>query len=128
MAPGKLHEMRAVASTTNILSFADTGKRIDEAKKRIKQGESTQTVLTEMGSFASIQPIANCLTATHSDFANFLHKDRDYAPLAYGWWWAAKRESEHSRSMWLDPSVDHKNVKGGAFYWPGFGIAVDFER
>jgi hypothetical protein len=56
MAPEKLYKRAAVATMTDILSFVDTGKHIDEAKKCIEKGESAGTVLTKMKSFASIKP------------------------------------------------------------------------
>jgi hypothetical protein len=128
MAPGKLCKIEAVASTTNILLFTYIGKHIDEAKECIKKGKSAKTDLAKIESFASIKPIANCFTATHSDFVSLLHKNRDYTPLAYDWWWTAKWKSAQSCNMWLDPDVNYKDMKGGAFHWSSFGVAVDFER
>ncbi|THU96436.1 hypothetical protein K435DRAFT_797326 [Dendrothele bispora CBS 962.96] len=89
----------------------------------------------EMPSFAHIKvpdtedtyraAIANSITITLRDFANYQHQDKDAVPVVYGWWWVAVQNGEE----WVvDPKFDHKDVEGGEFLFGEYGFAVDFER
>lgn len=67
---------------------------------------------------------------TSDNFANYLHKDRDFAPLAFGMWWSST-VTVNNRGMTsyaFDDSVGHNRVKGGQFILGEYGIGVDFER
>lgn len=75
-------------------------------------------------------PFANSLTATNNDFANYQHRDNDLIAAAYGMWWTTaveKGENGQPRYKFKD-DIDHNQVRGGAFLWGAYGIAVDFER
>jgi hypothetical protein len=76
-------------------------------------------------------PFANSLTLTNNDFANFQHCDKDFIPIAYGLWWTSRKDISGPKnvpSYSFDSNIDHGNVKGGAFLWGEYGIAIDFER
>lgn len=77
------------------------------------------------GKSAELYPFANSLTITRDDFANFLHCDKDEIETAFGLWWCGIMKNGHYH---VDPTVDHEQVKGGAFVWGEFGYGVDFER
>jgi hypothetical protein len=67
---------------------------------------------------------------TNNDFANFPHCDKDFIPIAYGLWWTSRKDVSgptNVPSYSFDPDIDHGNVKGGAFLWGEYGIAIDFE-
>jgi len=69
--------------------------------------------------------IANSITITLQDFANYQHMDNDAVPVVYGWWWVAVRKDKR----WtLDSELDHKAVKGGEFLISKYSYAVDFTR
>ncbi|KAG5220308.1 Polyketide synthase PksM [Salix suchowensis] len=42
----------------------------------------------------SNHPFANALTITHDNFSNFLHTDKDEIEIAYGMWWAGRKEEK----------------------------------
>ncbi|KAG2737617.1 hypothetical protein P692DRAFT_20761316, partial [Suillus brevipes Sb2] len=72
-------------------------------------------------------PFANSLTLTHNDFANYLHKDRDHIPIAYGMWWVSKRERTRG-PFHFDPTADQYRIPGGAFFWGEYNIGVNFSK
>lgn len=74
-------------------------------------------------------PFANSLTITRGDFSNYQHKDKDEIEIAYGLWWPAafSKVGRHTQYT-IDSKVGHDKIKGGAFLWGEYGIAVDFER
>lgn len=76
-------------------------------------------------------PFANSLTITRSDFSNFQHMDKDKIEIAYGLWWPAAHvkagPGRHNQYI-IDDKVGQEKIKGGAFLWGEYAIAVDFER
>lgn len=69
------------------------------------------------------------MTITRGDFSNFQHKDKDKIEIAYGLWWpAAISKSGRHTQYTIDDMVGHEKIKGGAFLWGEYAIAVDFER
>jgi hypothetical protein len=66
-------------------------------------------------------PFANSLTITRNDFANYQHKDADRIQIACGLWWPAVLAK-------VDEEGSHNKIKGGAFLWGQYAIAVDFEK
>lgn len=74
-------------------------------------------------------PFANSLTITRGDFSNFQHRDKDKIEIAYGLWWPAARVKVGRHDQYvIDDKVGHEEIKGGAFLWGEYAIAVDFER
>lgn len=71
-------------------------------------------------------PFCNSLTVTRNDFSNFQHKDKDKIEIAYGMWWPAALHGD--KRYVIDDNVGHEKVKGGAFLWGEYAVAVDFER
>jgi hypothetical protein len=74
------------------------------------------------------RPFANSLTITRDDFSNYQHLDADKIQIAYGLWWAAHLVKGSTNHYEIRPDYDHDRIKGGAFVWGDFGIAVDFEK
>jgi hypothetical protein len=76
------------------------------------------------------RPFANSLTITRDDFANYLHHDADKIQIAYGLWWAAVQTvtANGDKKYQIDPTRDHDNIKGGAFLFGDYAVAVDFEK
>ncbi|TCD60231.1 hypothetical protein EIP91_010528 [Steccherinum ochraceum] len=107
LLPGAAQEMVDVAEELDIPSFSQLALDGDDAER----------------------PFANCLTLTNNDFANALHRDKDFSLLAFGMWWVTRvRREGHHDIYEFDPSLDHDSVKGGAFVLGEFGIGVDFQR
>lgn len=76
-------------------------------------------------------PFVNSATVTHSDFANYLHRDRDHIASAFGIWWPAKCIWDAEKKMYryvFAEDAKQSSVKGGAFLWGEFGLAVDFAQ
>lgn len=72
---------------------------------------------------------ANSLTLTLHDFTNYIHRDRDNLPVAYGWWFMGNVEKKgNSRVYSLDRMGDHSRVRGGPFLIPEYAVGIDFER
>lgn len=78
---------------------------------------------------SSDTPFANSLTITRDDFANYQHVDKDKIQIAYGLWWPAtlRKVGRHHRYI-IDEEIGHDQIKGGAFLWGEYGIAVEFEK
>ncbi|KAG6848866.1 hypothetical protein H0H93_013323 [Arthromyces matolae] len=75
------------------------------------------------------RPFGNSLTITRDDFSNYQHQDFDQIQIAFGLWWAAKREKVDGKEHFsLDKDVDHDKVKGGEFLCSSYGIGVNFEQ
>lgn len=74
-------------------------------------------------------PFANSLTITRDDFANYQHKDADKIQIAYGLWWPATlHKVGHHKQYIIDSNIGHDKIKGGAFLWGEYAIAVEFEK
>ncbi|KJA16326.1 hypothetical protein HYPSUDRAFT_207119 [Hypholoma sublateritium FD-334 SS-4] len=76
-------------------------------------------------SFFNVSSFANSLVITREDFSNYQHKDKDAIAVAYGLWWAAKRNGNKYE---LDAVCDHAQIKGGQFVYGEYGWGIDFER
>lgn len=74
-------------------------------------------------------PFANSLTITRDDFSNYQHKDADKIQIAYGLWWpAALHKAGHHKQYVINSNIGQDKVKGGAFLWGEYGVAVEFEK
>lgn len=75
-------------------------------------------------------PFANSLTITRNDFANYQHKDADRIQIAYGLWWPAVLANVDGNDEYTvdEEEGSHNKIKGGAFLWGQYAIAVDFEK
>lgn len=75
------------------------------------------------------RPFANSLTGTHHDFANYIHRDKDWSPLVFGSWWAAEVDDTGSSTMFrFADDAEHNKITGGAFLLAEYGVAVNFEK
>ncbi|TCD59762.1 hypothetical protein EIP91_011525, partial [Steccherinum ochraceum] len=107
LLPGAAQEMVNVSEDLDIPSFSQVTLDGDDPER----------------------PFANCLTLTNGDFANALHQDNDFNPLAFGMWWVTGVRNEgRSTAYEFDDKLDHDSVEGGAFLLGEYGIGVDFER
>jgi hypothetical protein len=77
---------------------------------------------------SSQMPFANSLTLTHDDFSNFLHKDNDEIPIAYGMWWSSTAKSRRGPFSLDDSGLNHKDIHGGSFFWGEYNVGVNFEK
>ncbi|KAG8697463.1 hypothetical protein FRC08_006513 [Ceratobasidium sp. 394] len=68
---------------------------------------------------------ASSLYVSHSNFANAPHKDNDVNPYVFGIW-ATTRASDES--VVDDPEEVMKYIHGGQFFFPDYGIAIDFNK
>ena len=67
------------------------------------------------------EPFANNLTVTLPIFCI----ETSGILVAYGWWWAAQKNSISQQfELWKD--CDHDKINEGAFLWGEYGIGVDF--
>ncbi|KAJ7507647.1 hypothetical protein B0H11DRAFT_1705665 [Mycena galericulata] len=101
--PGGAAALQDVANQYGVLAFADA-----------LDGTCTE------------RPFANSLTATKLGFCNYLHRDADLCPIAYGMWFGARLNVD---GRWtFSPDADHHRTKGGQFLWGQYGVRVDFEK
>ncbi|KAG9124321.1 hypothetical protein FRC07_012031 [Ceratobasidium sp. 392] len=68
---------------------------------------------------------ASSLYVSHSNFTNAPHKDNDINPYVFGIWLTTRTSDE---SVVDDPEEVSAHIKGGQFFFPDFGIAVDFNK
>ncbi|KAG8748177.1 hypothetical protein FRC12_013908 [Ceratobasidium sp. 428] len=68
---------------------------------------------------------ASSLYVSHSNFTNAPHKDNDVNPYVFGLWTTTRTLDQ---SVVDDPAEVEKHVRGGQFFFPDFGIAVDFNK
>lgn len=73
------------------------------------------------------QPFANALTLTSQEFANYIHKDKDWSPGVFGIWWTTGMAGRSPKYA-FDKSFDHSNVKGGEFLLAEYGVGVAFDQ
>lgn len=71
------------------------------------------------------------MTITANGFANYVHCDKDFIPIAYGWWFAARKMHNEETNLFeyaLDENVGHQDISGGAFLWAALHCGMDFQR
>ncbi|KAJ6525357.1 hypothetical protein B0H19DRAFT_901270, partial [Mycena capillaripes] len=102
--PGGANALQDVADREGVLSFADA-----------LDGDTVQ------------RPFANSLTATKLGFCNYLHRDNDFCPIAYGKWWEARKHTGDAKWS-FNPDTDHDKTAGGEFMWGAYEIGVDFAK
>ncbi|KAF9488407.1 hypothetical protein BDN71DRAFT_1457361 [Pleurotus eryngii] len=107
----------------NFLSlFPAQAKKMDDfAKKNKIPSFAAETI----DGVDSNHPFANALTITHDNFSNFLHTDKDEIEIAYGMWWAGRKEE---KGWTVGDDTAQRHIQGGAFLWGKYGVAVDFEH
>ncbi|KAF9488233.1 hypothetical protein BDN71DRAFT_1513251 [Pleurotus eryngii] len=107
----------------NFLSlFPAQAKKMDDfAKKNKIPSFAAETI----DGVDSNHPFANALTITHDNFSNFLHTDKDEIEIAYGMWWAGRKEE---KGWTVGDDTAQRHIQGGAFLWGKYGVAVDFEQ
>ncbi|KAH0578055.1 hypothetical protein H2248_005594 [Termitomyces sp. 'cryptogamus'] len=106
--------------------FPGGGKKIDEFSMSEK---IPSFAALNLDGDSSERPFANSLTITRDDFSNYQHMDADEIDVAYGLWWAGKKEFVKNGVRYvLDPKIDHQAIKGGSFLVGSYGVGVDFEK
>lgn len=102
----KLYMSLRLFDRTHVPAFASTSLNIDEE-----------------------YPFASALTVTCQDFSNYLHRDKDAVPYVFGIWWASEMRKDAGTIQYsLEGSKSHNHIKGGAFMWGKYAVAVDFAR